>query len=89
MTPPSLPKSPALEKDNESDWRSLIERFCPADKRICNCGEAYYTFFPASERKAFVAGEPVDHWGCRHGCQAAQYQAKMHVAHEVTKLLVT
>lgn len=76
-------------------WQALVERFCPPDKRICNCRDAYYTLFPASSMKASVAHmvdgnvvhEYVAHWGCQHGCQANQLFARDHVAKCVAELL--
>lgn len=70
-----------------AEWRLLIERFKPSDKRICNCGNAYYTHFTAATNTAWRNGVSVDHWGCKDGCDAAQIRARDHVASEVIAAL--
>lgn len=65
-----------------TDWQVLIERYKPADKRICNCRDAYATRIPGGALQTNPGGEPVriDSWQCEYGCSSAQISARDHVA---------
>jgi hypothetical protein len=66
---------------SRADWQALVEIYRPADKRICNCQDAYSTLHPGGALQ-YQDGQikRVDSWQCEHGCSAAQLWARDHVA---------
>lgn len=67
---------------SNQNWKELIKRHCPADKRVCNCGDAYYTCIPYG---ALITGDGdkprlTHDWMCEAGCTTAQINAREHVA---------
>lgn len=70
-----------------NEWQALVARFCPADKRVCNCGDAYYTLLPPEKSGTTRDGAPVEAWVCQYGCGANKIAARDHVATEVSKLI--
>lgn len=70
---------------SRNDWESLIERFRPHDKRICNCGDAYYTLV---DNAAYGANGWEPAWICEHGCSANKIHARDHVAKCVLPLII-
>lgn len=55
---------------SNADWQELVRRFCPKDKRPCNCGDAWETWMPPESRIAMLGGEYVGTWACKYGCDA-------------------
>lgn len=65
---------------SRADWQELVRRYCPKDKRPCNCGDAWETWIPAERRQAMRDGQYVGYWGCEHGCSAAQLATRDEIA---------
>lgn len=63
-------------------WEKLIERYCPPDKQICNCRDAYYTLVVDG---AYRDGKLEPAWRCEFGCQANKAAAREFVAKAVIK----
>jgi hypothetical protein len=70
-------------------WERLVELYCPHDRRVCNCRQAYETFMSATESgiQRMIDGHwtAVPGWRCKHGCGANQCDAKEIVARGVLK----
>ena len=67
---------------SRQDWQELIRRYCPADRRVCNCGDAYYTLFPDGAYRLQPDGSIITepHWACDAGCGANQIFSRDYVA---------
>lgn len=65
------------------EWKQLVRRYQPADRRLCNCRNAYYTWFPPESGRAFLDRRPIGAWLCANGCSANQIEARDHVAKSV------
>jgi hypothetical protein len=69
-------------------WQELVVRHCPADKRPCNCGDAWETWLPPETSGAWEvgmsgAGRPVGAWVCQYGCSPNQISTREEIAEKI------
>lgn len=64
----------------EPTYRKMVKHFADG-RKICNCGEAWYTAAP-TPRDAELYGD----YYCAHGCSSNQIAAKYELVHRLAKL---
>jgi hypothetical protein len=85
---------------SDDPWKTLVKRYCPDDRQVCNCGQAWATHYGPDTEGAMVAVGKITAgdirtrsayvrsmpaWRCKDGCSSAQLATRDEIAIRVLR----